>query len=149
MHINKIRKYHPRIEDALVNNCSVIYEGDRDFGPVDLTRVETDCPLDFNQVDLSHLSLAQAKDIKIILSQFPEVFSKSLEKCNLTTHKIKLLPDFKPKRFKAYRIPELLKSEVTRQLDEMLNQGIIVPSQSEMVSSVTYSKAMEIQRGYA
>jgi hypothetical protein len=34
VHANKIRKYTERIEQAVVNNCSVIYDKDADFGDV-------------------------------------------------------------------------------------------------------------------
>ena len=44
--------------------------------------------------------------------------------------------DFKPKRLPAYRVPESLKSEVQRQIDEMLAMGIIRPSKSEMASPI-------------
>lgn len=35
VHINKIRKYNERIERAINNNCSVIYEKDREFGTIE------------------------------------------------------------------------------------------------------------------
>jgi hypothetical protein len=37
---------------------------------------------------------------------------------------------------RAYRVPELLKPEVERQIKEMLDPGIIVPSTSEMASPI-------------
>ena len=36
IHANKIRKFHERIEQAMVNNCSVIFEKDEEFGPVEV-----------------------------------------------------------------------------------------------------------------
>ena len=47
-----------------------------------------------------------------------------------------MTPDFKPKRLKAYRVPELLKPEVARQLQELLDLGFICPSKSEMASPI-------------
>ena len=41
---------------------------------------------------------------------------------------------FKPKRLRENRIPELLKSEVQRQVDELVENGFIVPSTSPMAS---------------
>ena len=44
------------------------------------------------------------------------------------------MDNFKPKRLHAYRVPEKLKPEVDRQIQEMLRNGIIRPSQSPMAS---------------
>ena len=52
----------------------------------------------------------------------------------MITHEIKIVPEFVPKRIYSYRTPELLRGEVSRQKREMLVKGIIVPSQSPMVS---------------
>jgi len=49
-------------------------------------------------------------------------------------HSIPLVPGFKPKRLHAYRVPERLKPEVDRQIQEMLDNGIIRPSHSPMAS---------------
>jgi len=40
-------------------------------------------------------------------------------------HEIDVTEDFKPKRLRAYRVPESLKSEVEKQIQEMLQMGII------------------------
>ena len=44
--------------------------------------------------------------------------------------------DFKPKRLRAYKVPERLKPEVDRQIQELLSLGLIKPSKSEMASPV-------------
>lgn len=62
------------------------------------------------------------------------MFSESVGRCDVLMHDIKISSDFVPKRLKAYRTPELLKGEVSKQIQVMLGQGIIVPSQSSMVS---------------
>ena len=51
-------------------------------------------------------------------------------------HEIKISEEFKPKRLRAYKVPELLKPEVDRQIKELLDLGIIRPSHSEMASPV-------------
>ena len=53
---------------------------------------------------------------------------------DVVTHTILLTDDFKPKRVYAYRVPEKLKPEVDHQIQEMLRNGIIRPSQSPMAS---------------
>ena len=54
--------------------------------------------------------------------------------CNLVEHKIDVNADFKPKKFKPYKIPEVLKPEVDKQIDEMLGLGLIRRSDSPMAS---------------
>ena len=44
--------------------------------------------------------------------------------------------NFKTNRLQAYRVPESLKPEVQRQIDEMLNLGIIKPSKSAMACPI-------------
>jgi len=56
--------------------------------------------------------------------------------CTVGGHEINVTPDFKPKRLKAYKVPELLKPEVARQLQELLDLGFIRRSDSEMVSLI-------------
>ena len=56
---------------------------------------------------------------------------------DVVEHKITLTGDFKPKRLRAYRIPERLKPEVDRQIQEMLQLGIIRPSESPMAFIVS------------
>ena len=46
-------------------------------------------------------------------------------------HEINVSADFKPKRLRAYRVPENLKSMVEAQINELLKLGIIKPSKSE------------------
>ena len=54
----------------------------------------------------------------------------------MVTHEINVTSDFKPKRLRAYRVPESLKPEVEKQIKEMLEMGIIKPSKSEMASPI-------------
>jgi hypothetical protein len=43
---------------------------------------------------------------------------------------------FQPKRARAYKIPEVLKSEIDREVDSLLNEGFIRPSKSPMASPI-------------
>ena len=52
------------------------------------------------------------------------------------THEINVTSDFKPKRLRPYRVPESLKPEVEKQIQEMLATGIIRPSKSDMASPI-------------
>jgi len=51
-------------------------------------------------------------------------------------HEIPIASDFRPKRLKAYRVPDNLKPEVDRQITELLKLGFIEPSSSPMASPI-------------
>jgi len=78
----------------------------------------------------------QRQQLLDLLDRFSDVFSDKPGYCPATEHEIRISPDFKPRRLRAYKVPELLKPEVDRQIKEMLELGIIVPSTSEMASPV-------------
>jgi len=55
---------------------------------------------------------------------------------DLMQHEIHLGEDFRPKRLRAYWVPENLKPEVRKAIQQMLDLGIIKPSKSEMASPI-------------
>ena len=63
-------------------------------------------------------------------------FSERPGFCNLVEHKIDVNANFKPTKFKAYKIPEVQKPEVDKQIDEMLGLGLIRRSDSPMASPI-------------
>jgi len=77
---------------------------------------------------IAHLSPEQQTELLEVLDAFPDVpgFIDEIE------HSITVSDDFKPKRLHAYRVPEKLKPEVDRQIQAMLETGIIRPSLSPM-----------------
>jgi len=140
VHANKIRKYNERIQEALVNNCAVIFERDREFGHVAVISAddaETIRPSQSIEAErISHLSTDEQSQLLALLDRYPMVFTKTPGFCALVEHEMELLPSFVPRRLKAYRIPELLKPEVDRQIKKMLGLDIIEPSTSEVASPI-------------
>jgi len=163
-HANKLCKYHVRVEsitcepvvcdffvpvnevvvdsDVLTTStCAVVYEDDRDFGHIDPIP-ENLCPpeevqLPSKQIDgesLKHLSPEQQTELLCILDKYHEIFSDKPGYTDVVTHRILLKEGFKPRRLAAYRVPEKLKVEVDRQIENKLTNGIIRKSSSPMVS---------------
>jgi len=54
----------------------------------------------------------------------------------IVCHEIKLKPDFVQKQSKVYLIPEVLKPEVQRETDELMQDGFLVPSESNVESDI-------------
>jgi len=71
-----------------------------------------------------------------VLDKYPECFSDTPGHTEEAEHNIPLMPGFVPKLMHAYKIPEKLKVEVEEQIQNMLKQGIIEPSQSPMASPI-------------
>ena len=121
-----------------MGNCAIVYESDEDFGTLpalSTSNVEADLPstkVDFTK--LSHLSTDEKHQFLSVLDEFPDVFIDKPGLYKVGMHSIYVTPDFKPKRLKVYRIPELLKPEVARQIQELLDVGFIQPSDSEMAT---------------
>jgi hypothetical protein len=68
--------------------------------------------------------------------------------CQILEHEIHVTPDFKPKRLKEYRIPEKFKSEVDRQIQELLQLGLIHESTSPQASPVVCVRHTVVYPGW-
>jgi hypothetical protein len=137
LHANKIRKYNERVDDILVNNCAVIFDHDKEFGNIETVETTSELILPSQKIDrstLQHLTEEQQSQLLEVLDRFPEVFSEKPGFLPIIEHEIKVNADFEPKRLPAYRVPEALKGEVSKQIKEMLENGIIRPSNSAMAS---------------
>jgi hypothetical protein len=132
VHANHLRPFVVKVN-------SVIVEHDEDFGgilPVPVSAVES---LPSNSLDhklIAHLSTDQQKELLNLLDEFHVCFSDKPGLLTAVQHDIVTLPDFVPKRLKPYKIPELLKPEVEKQIDSLLRDGFIVPSCSPMISPI-------------
>lgn len=145
--VSKIRSYDVRCESvhcnvtANVNVCtSIIYDKDVEFGHIDYV----DIPLCANDIGLpsekipddklDHLSQFQKLQLLTLLDEYADLFTDKPGLCNLYEHEIHVTPEFKPKRLKEYQIPEKLRGEVSKQIKELLQLGLIRVSTSPMAS---------------
>jgi len=69
---------------------------------------------------LSHLSAKQKTKLLALLDKYSECFSEKHGLCTVLQHEINVSADFKPKRLRAYRVPENLKPMVEAQINEFL-----------------------------
>ena len=139
LHVNKLRPYNARVNAALVNNCAIVNEADEDFGSLPVVEIKHESDLPSCRVSpekLAHLSNAEKQQLLSTLDDFADVFVEKPGLCTIGEHEIHVTPDFKPKRLRAYRVPELLKPEVARQIQELLDLGFIQPSNSPMASPI-------------
>ena len=119
--------------------CAVINDDDGEWGEIHTFTKSPDKEilLPSEKIDpqqIAHLSTEQQHRLLAVLDKYHECFSDDPGLCTLVQHEINLLPDFRPKRLKAYRVPERLKPQVSQEIQHLLDLGVIRPSSSDMVS---------------
>jgi len=132
VHANKIRKFNVRVQ-----GCNVISESDDDFGrvlvPGDVqSEVMPSVHVDCSKIE--HLSNEQRKQLGDLIDEFAVCFSDKPGLCRIAEHRSQVTEGFQPKRMRPYRVPEIMKPEVERQIKDLLDAGLIVRSNSPMAS---------------
>ena len=90
-------------------------------------------PADHQQVvTVGSLTANQQQDLQQLLHQFPDVAGEELGCTTAMQHEIDV-EGAAPIQQQAYRLPEARKI-VKKELDKMLNQGIVQPSRSPWAS---------------
>jgi RNase H-like domain found in reverse transcriptase/Reverse transcriptase (RNA-dependent DNA polymerase)/Integrase zinc binding domain/Integrase core domain/Retroviral aspartyl protease len=93
----------------------------------------------FKELDLHHLDESEKGGIKRICAKFADIFHLSGDKLTSTDmykQQIRLKPNSAPVYVKPYRLPFSQKEEIGRQIDKMLEDGIIEKSNSEWSSPI-------------
>lgn len=121
-------------------NVGIVNDSDVDFGDISVAPTQAEqAALPSKLVDketLNHLTATERDQLLCLLDEFCDCFSEVPGLCDKVQHSIHTTPDFVPKRTRAYRVPEVLKVEIERQIDELLRLGFIEPSDSPMTSGV-------------
>ncbi|GFY56145.1 hypothetical protein TNIN_160951, partial [Trichonephila inaurata madagascariensis] len=129
VHVNKIRKYHPR---ALA--VGVIFEDDHEFGEIhptpNLSRSTSERVL--HETDLNHLKETEREQVLAILLKHQTLFTSDVKIAKVGTHRIRLKPNIERKKPFVYRIPESLKIKVDEQIEELLRLDLIEESDAEI-----------------
>jgi hypothetical protein len=132
VHANELRPFQVRVN-------SVIIADDTDFG--DIVSVSTDyvehLPSEVIDRDsIAHLSVEQQTELLTLLDDFSSCFSEKSGSCTCVQHEIKTSADFVPRVLRPYKIHEILKPEVEKQIDMLLKNGFITKSDSNMISPI-------------
>ncbi|GFY22009.1 retrovirus-related Pol polyprotein from transposon 17.6 [Trichonephila clavipes] len=133
VHVNKIRKYHPR---ALA--VGVIFEGDHEFGEIhptpNLPRSTSERVL--HEINLNHLKESEREQVLAIVLKHQTLFISDVKIAKVGTHRIRLKPNIERKKpfvyIYIYRIPESLKIKVDEQIEELLRLDLIEESDAEI-----------------
>ena len=135
VHANKVRRYMARVQ-----GCGVIADSDIEFGRVlipDSACNENDLPsVKVETSIMEHLDERQRSELVQLLDEFADCFKDKPGLCDVIRHRIVTTPEFVPKQMKPYRVPEIFRPEVDRQIKELLDLGLIRPSLSPMASPI-------------
>ena len=78
LHANKLRHYHARVNEVLINNCAIVYESDEEFATLPVADTqnvsETKPSSRINPIKLEHLTGEQKQEFLAILDDFADVF---------------------------------------------------------------------------
>ncbi|GBO00247.1 Retrovirus-related Pol polyprotein from transposon 17.6 [Araneus ventricosus] len=88
--------------------------------------------------DLSHLDAVEKAKLLKLLEKYDSIFAQNIEElgeCDLVQHQIHLTDNI-PTRQRPYRVPYALKPEMRRQINILLEAGIIQPSNSPYAAPV-------------
>ncbi|XP_042902295.1 tigger transposable element-derived protein 4-like [Parasteatoda tepidariorum] len=122
VHVNKIRKYHPR---SLA--VGVIFEEDSDLGGNHPCPATTN--IKFNEslrsVYMTHSDQDKGEELRQLLMEYEELFTGKVKIAKVGPHRIRLKPNTERKKPYVYRIPEALKRKVDEQIEELLRQSLI------------------------
>jgi len=85
---------------------------------------------------LLHLNDQQRDELLAVLDGHSGCFKDRPGLYTGAVHCIRTTSEFKPKRMRAYRVPEIFKPDVEKQVNELLDMGLIRPSTSPMASPI-------------
>jgi len=129
---------------AGVAQCFVTDDRDVMFGrvltstPVVLCAVLSSQHSSLSQQDdkIPHLQPDQQQEIRQLLDEFAEEFDDRPGRCDAVVHRIQTTDGFVPQHMRPYRVPDAFKMEVDRQIQDLLDKGLIRPSNSPMASPI-------------
>ena len=156
-HVNLLKKYHRREESerelnesqrqkegVLEKACASVIEdfeqGEETSGE-DLVEIATlGSGESANDVVISNdLSPERAEYLRELVSEFKEVFTDAPGLCSLIEHSVKLSSE-RPVCLKPYSVPYSVRDSLKKDLDEMLELGIIERSDSPYASPLVIVK---------
>ncbi|GFW26816.1 transposon Ty3-I Gag-Pol polyprotein [Trichonephila clavipes] len=143
LHFNKLRPYVARIEQV-----DLSFEQDNDFGNLHYDPTDT-VELDVNDIykhvldGSAGLENTQKHQLADLLSKNSDVFSSFPGSAKVKGHSLSLMPDFVPKKLMPYRIPIAIQEEVNKQINDLLQLGLIETIESEWAHPISSLKRME------
>lgn len=134
VHQNKIREFV--VNSSAVN---VIFEGEEEFGEVEdapVVEAKDSFEQEIEAVPTPRLDTRQNSELRELLSEFKTLFTRTLQPVKIGEHKIELLPDCPRRRPHSYCVPMAYRQEVDRQVQELLELGLLEHAEADVTYPV-------------
>ena len=133
-HVNMLKAFQVRSQEQLVSLAGEVPEEGSD----------ADLPLWNDSLDGTltvgeQLTEQQKAELQSLLTEFEDVLQPKPGQISLAEHHIRT-NDAKPVKLPPYRLPHAYREQVRKELDEMLDSGIIEKSTSEWASPIVLVK---------
>lgn len=138
-HINMLKKYEERREEQLPQTSSfVVLEEEESEKPLPTFKVQGSCGIDSIKLG-DEIGERQRVEIRAILSTYEDVFSEIPGKTNLVECRLQTTSS-EPVNTPQYPLPFSMKEVVEKEVQDMLQLGIIEPSESPYNSPLVLVK---------
>lgn len=135
IHANHLRAYH-----SLVASLGVVYEDDESFGDIfPIPQREKSFQLENKLKEVlatGKISEKQLLELEGVLLREEKLFQNNPGRAKIGKHRIVLKEGIEAKRMNPYRVPLSLKEQIDKQINELLQAGLIIESTSEFAHPV-------------
>jgi transposase InsO family protein len=109
-----------------------------EYGDQSELKRSNDATSEHDAVDLNktNLDAEQKEKVNQLIQSFPDVFNKQAGRTNKSKHEIQLLPGSRPCNSQPFRYAPARKQVIEENLNDMLKEGIVSPSNSPWASPV-------------
>jgi len=135
-HVNCLRPFSPRQPPGAIVAAVVSEDADSLLPDKSLPLIDWCGEQPTVDSDLrigTHLNADQQSEMRKLLSSFPDVFSTKLGRTDVLKHKIEL-DDYKPCVSRPYRLPQSVENQVQKEINRLLEAGVIRESLSDFCS---------------
>ncbi len=128
-HVNLLKRYVRRVPEVLIGSAVRVVTGDEEGQDRDLTW--SDGSLMKEEVPIKdNLELGQRNELNSLLAGYGDVLRDQPGKTTVIEHDIEMEPGVKPVRQNSYRIPQAKLDTAKREVESMIELGVIEESSS-------------------
>lgn len=141
-HVNMLKQYHVRKDSNVFEtaNSAILIDNDELNDTDDDLCFEYGSGNSLNDVNVGPLlNRNQTNELHALMCSYQSIFSEKPGRTDLISHQIELTTDT-PVRTKCYPVPYMMRAEIQKELDTMLDMDIIEESDSPFAAPIVIVK---------